>query len=210
MMSKYKPCYIDYWQKSGTNFNIDDYTRLVGCRLFGSDKIYQPLTVAVAMNPDVAYNLQVDTNRSDWNEVLCSGVKKAPRCSRHRARRPKSRTKQRTASPGSGWLAIPTNRSRTGPGDGGAHGRSPELSQSTASPSAVSTRDTPVGTESGPAIAVLDARGRRYRVIDEHTLHLAPGTGPVGKGETRIKPDDLVSFLIETLDGIDLDTGKVP
>ena len=54
--------------------------------------------------------------------------------------------------------------------------------------------------EIGPVIAVLDAGNHRYRVIDDHTLHLDPGGERSGKGKTRVKPDVLVSFLIEALE----------
>ena len=74
-MSNYKPSYVDSWKKSKSKLNLDNYTRLVGTHLFPLNMIYRPLTIAVSLNPDVSYNLQVDTSRPDWNEILCSGVK---------------------------------------------------------------------------------------------------------------------------------------
>jgi len=75
MLSIYKPSYVDYWRNSHTNMSIGDYTRLYGLRLMPSNMIYAPLTVSVCLNPDVTYNLQIETDRKNWCSELCSGVR---------------------------------------------------------------------------------------------------------------------------------------
>jgi len=89
-----------------------------------------------------------------------------------------------------------------------AHGiRAISIEPESASRRAVSARyplvlDAP---EVGPLIAALEAGGRRCRVIDDHTVHLDAERSHAADNDTRISPDVLLSFLIETLERIERD-----
>lgn len=75
MESKYRPSYVSHYKQTGSPLNIDEYTRLWGSKLMPEKMIYRPVTVTVALNPDVAYKLQVDPTRSEWRKELCDGVR---------------------------------------------------------------------------------------------------------------------------------------
>jgi transcription-repair coupling factor (superfamily II helicase) len=62
--------------------------------------------------------------------------------------------------------------------------------------------------EVGPLAAALEAHGRRCRVIDDHTVHLDVERSRATGGETRVSPDVLLSFLIETLEEAEQDESQ--